>query len=79
MAIKVFCDACETFIRNARDDELSDLKGGVICPDCEGKINELFTFLDKHQKQTEQKIRVVFSDARATLERRVRKVMKSER
>jgi len=76
MAVKIFCNACQNYIRDARKDEMHELKGTEICEECEGKIKNTWAEVDKMQKQIEQRMRVMISDARAKLDEAMRKVIR---
>lgn len=78
MAIKIFCNACQRYIRDARPNEISELKGIEICTDCEDRIKGLWNDVEKLQKQLEQRARVMFSDAKAQLDGAVKKVIREE-
>lgn len=78
MAVKIFCNACQHFIRDARRDELSDLKGTEICFPCETRIKGLFDEVDKIAKRSAVKIQSAADKARADLEEAMRRVIKEE-
>ena len=46
MAVKVFCSACDAFIKDVDIQELQKLTGKEKCTDCGKKIQELYQFLD---------------------------------
>jgi len=46
MAVKVYCSACDVFIKNADVQELKVLTGKEKCVDCGKKIEELYQFVD---------------------------------
>jgi hypothetical protein len=47
MAVKIFCNACQEFIRDAKTDEIAGLRGTEICADCESRHK---TALDEVEK-----------------------------
>ena len=76
MAVKIFCNACQEFIRDAKQHELSDLKGTEICVSCETRIKGLFDEVDRVAKKSVVKIQNVAGQARAELEEAMRRVIK---
>ncbi len=50
MAVKVFCSACDKFIKNVDGVELQKLTGKEKCEECGKKIQELYQVLDEKVK-----------------------------
>ncbi len=50
MAIKVFCNICEKFIKNAEQPEFQKLTGKEMCTDCGEKVKGLYQVLDERIK-----------------------------
>jgi len=46
MAIKVYCNICEKFIKNAEQPEFLKLTGKEICKECGVKVGKLYQTLD---------------------------------
>ena len=46
MAVKVFCSACDTFIKDVETGQLQKLTGNEKCDECGDKIRELYKILD---------------------------------
>ena len=76
MAVKIFCNACQQFIRDARRDELSDLHGTEICVECETRIKGIFDEVERVAKRSVVKIETASSTAKAELEEAMRHVIK---
>ncbi len=51
MAVRVFCSACDEFIKDVEAGELQRLTGKEKCEDCGKKIKELYQSLDVHHKE----------------------------
>lgn len=47
MAVKVYCSACDVFIKNADVQELKVLTGKEKCEDCGKKIQALYQVVDE--------------------------------
>lgn len=78
MAVKIFCNACQTFIRDARRDELSSLQGTEICAGCETRIKGIFDEVEKIGRRSVIKIETATGKGRADLEEAMRRVIKEE-
>lgn len=76
MAVKIFCNACQKLIRDAKPSELSDLRGTEICGDCETRITGLFDEVDKIAKRGMVKIQTTVDKAKSDLEEAMRRVIK---
>jgi len=50
MAIKVFCNICEKFIKNAEQSEFQKLTGNEMCTECGEKVKGLYQILDEKIK-----------------------------
>lgn len=74
MSLKVFCDSCHEYIKTARMDEVSDLKGPVICKKCLDKTSLYLKNIERVAGEAINKIngvldaaRVKFDDARHSI------------
>ena len=76
MAVKIFCNACQRFIRDAKAHEISELRGTEICQECETRIQGLFADVEKTAKRGIVKIENAASKARADMEEAMRRVIK---
>jgi hypothetical protein len=78
MAVKIFCNACQNFIRDARRDELSDLKGTEICVPCETRVKGLYDEVEKVARRSIVKIQTASDKGKADMEEAMRRVIKEE-
>lgn len=76
MSVKIFCNACQKYIKDAKASELSDLRGTEICVDCETRIKGLFDEVDKIGKRGTVKIQTAVDKAKSDLEEAMRRVIK---
>lgn len=76
--IKLFCSACQQFIRNINGKDVGVLKGDEICEDCQNHITGLYNDVDKTAKQGIVRIERARDDIKAKLDRMVRNVIKPE-
>jgi len=78
MAVKIFCNACQNFIRDAKPSEIPNLKGTEICAPCEGRVNTLLTELDKIHQRSMHQISQIRDTARAEMEDAKRRVIQKD-
>lgn len=78
MAVKIFCNACQNFIRDARRDELSELKGTEICVSCETRVQGLYDEVEKVARKSVVRIQNAADKAKADMEEAMRRVIKEE-
>jgi len=78
MALKIFCNICQNFIRNAKISEVGQLKGDEVCEECSTHIADTFKEVDKIARQGIVKIEGVRDKIKADLENALRNVIKSE-
>lgn len=76
MALKIFCDACQSYIRDARPND--DLTGQEICVNCKEKMQNTFTEVDRIAKRAISTIQKKQSAAQAKLEEAMRRVIDGE-
>ena len=65
MALRVFCDSCQTFIKIAKQEDVSDLKGPVVCQACLYKVNVYLKQVERIAGESINKINSVLDNARA--------------
>lgn len=73
MALKIFCDACQRYIRDAHRND--DLTGNEVCSNCAGKMEATFNEVTKIEKRCISAIQKQASNARAQLEEAMRRVI----
>ena len=61
MAIKIFCNSCQKYIRDAKPGEISSLRGIEICQECEGAYSD---FIKKIQKAADRAVDKITSAAK---------------
>jgi len=77
MALKIFCNFCQTYIRDGKPSEVGQLRGDEICEDCSSHIATTFAEVDKIAKRGIVKIENVRDKIKADLENAMRNVIKS--
>lgn len=65
MSLKVFCDTCQEFIKVAKQDEVSELKGPVICQKCLNKSSDYLKQVERIASQAMNSINNTLDRARA--------------
>ena len=78
MPIKIFCNACQQYIRDAKRSEIGMLPGKEVCEDCELKMQMTWRQIDKIQHRAEQRINKAVSKIRAELDEAINRVVKPE-
>jgi len=68
MALRVFCDSCQKYIKTAKQDEVSELKGPVVCQDCVNKSSAYLKQVEKVAGEAQNKINNVLDAARAAFD-----------
>ena len=68
MALRVFCDSCQTFIKIAKQDEVSELKGPVVCQACLNKSSAYLKQVEGVAAQAVNEIHAVLDRARAAFD-----------
>jgi len=76
MAIKIFCNYCQKFVKNATPKEIKDLTGTEICSDCSAHVRGLFDEVDTVAKRGIVRIERARDDVKAKLEESLRHVIK---
>jgi len=78
MSVKIFCNACQRFIKDASKNDLNILTGQEVCQDCEQKVKSAFDEVEKVARRGIVQIERKRDDLRAELERMVKKVIKDD-
>ena len=78
MAVKIFCNSCQEFIKNATKNDLNGLTGQEICQPCEAKVKSAFDEVEKAARRGIVQIERKRDDIKVTLERMSKKVMKPD-
>ena len=76
--LKLFCNCCQKFIRDAHMKEVGKLTGLEICTDCEGTIAQTFKEVEKISKRGQHQMVKIEGRIKADLETALRKVLKKE-
>ena len=75
MAVKIFCNSCQKFIKDATPNEMSMLKGTEICGGCEGKFDRAMEGVIKISKRGIAQIERKRDDIKVKLEEAMRNVI----
>lgn len=74
MALKLFCTACQKFIKEVTPQEAKDLADEVICKDCENVHRDLLDKLNAEYKKISSNLSKLHNDSVVRLENIIRKV-----
>ena len=75
MAVKIFCNCCESFIRNAKPNEIANLKGTEICETCSGKMAKTLEEIETIYKRFMSSVQLARNTAKDEIEEARRKVI----
>lgn len=78
MAVKIFCNMCQKFIRDAKAVEISNLRGTEICTDCDKKTGGLIADMEKVSLRSVKQIQDIANRAKAELEEMKKRVIQGE-
>lgn len=78
MAVKIFCNSCQNFIKNATRNDLNVLTGEEICPGCETRVRTAVDDIEKASRRAIVQIETKRDKAKADLERMYKKVIKPD-
>lgn len=78
MAVKIFCNSCQKYIRDAKPDEISMLRGTEICTKCESSYSSTLVQVEKMAKRGIVRIERARDDAKASIEEAMRNVTEGE-
>ena len=76
--IKIFCNQCQKYIKDAELKEMSKLTGDEVCSDCTERNRETFADVEKAQKQAVSEINHLADKHKVTLDELIRKRLKGE-
>jgi acetylglutamate kinase len=75
MAVKVFCNCCQEYIKDCKPNEMSSLRGNEICSSCEAKVNSALKAVEDAMKKSIVHIQQVGGKAIAELDEMKRRVI----
>lgn len=75
MAVKIFCNQCTNFIREARQAEFSKLTGEEICQTCRERNLKTFSEVEKARDAAIAHIKRVASEHLVKLDEAMRRVV----
>ena len=75
MAVKIFCNCCQKFIKDASPNEISNLRGTEICTECEGGFARAMEEVIKISKRGIVQIERKRDDIKVKLEEAMRNVI----
>jgi len=78
MAVKIFCNACQQFIKNANRKEFTSLTGEEICVSCETKVKNAFDDITKAAQRGIVQIEKLRDETKAVLDLMRKKVIKAD-
>jgi hypothetical protein len=78
MAVKIFCNSCQTFIKDATPNEIALLRGTEICTKCEGGFAKAMEDVIKISKRGIVQIERKRDDIKVKLEEAMRNVMEGD-
>jgi carboxylesterase type B len=67
MAIKIFCNVCSKFIRDARVIEMKTITGTEICTECEKRLEFKMTEVQLIAQDAVKKIEVIVAETQKEL------------
>jgi len=78
MAVKIFCNMCQEFIRDAKAAEISNLRGTEICATCDKKTGGFIVDMEKVSLKAVKQIQDIANRAKADLEEMKKRVIQGE-
>ena len=78
MAVKIFCNMCQKFIRDAKPVEISNLRGTEICNDCDKKTAGFIADMERASGRAVKQIQDITQRAKAELEEMKRHVIEGD-
>jgi hypothetical protein len=78
MAVKVFCNACHRFIKEANRNEIKTLTGEEICQNCETTVHNLFADVGKVAQRGIVQLEKKRDDIKAEMDSLRKKVIKGD-
>ena len=78
MAVKIFCNACHGFIKDADKNEIRALTGEEICQNCEAKVKNAFDEVTKIAQRGIVQLEKKRDDIKAEMDGLRKKVIRSD-
>lgn len=79
MAVKIFCNMCQTYIKDAiNKNEIRNLTGSEVCESCSSKAKTAMDEIIKASKRSIVQIESLRDQRKAELERMYKKVIKAD-
>ena len=78
MAIKIFCNSCQKYIRDAKPGEISSLRGIEICEECEKGYSEYIKAVQKAADRAIDKITSAAKNFQVQAEEAKKHIVKPE-
>lgn len=78
MAIKIFCQQCQNYIKDALPKELAKLTGEEICTTCRDRNRQTFDEVEAMQKDFISRMNRLYDEAKVQLDETLRKCLKGE-
>ena len=75
MAVKIFCNCCENFIRNAKANEIAQLKGTEVCEPCSEKMAKTLADIEMIYKRFMSAVQLARDTAKGEIEEARRRVI----
>ena len=75
MAVKIFCNCCENFIRNAKPNEISQLKGSEVCEGCASKMSKTLDDIETIFNRFQSAVKLARDTAKGEIEEARRRVI----
>ena len=76
MAVKVFCNQCQNFIKDVEPREISKLNGNEICTACKEKNKVTFSDIEAIRNEGIGKLKAIASEYLAKLDEAMRQEIK---
>lgn len=76
--LKIFCNSCHEYVRDAKPEEISSLRGTEICQGCESKHSEFIEKVEKLANRAVNKVNDITNRFQADCEEAKRHVVKVE-
>ena len=74
--IKLFCNQCQNYIRDAVQKDMSKLTGDEICETCRDRNKETFKEVEAIQRRAQSEINGLADKYKLELDEAIRKVLK---
>lgn len=64
MSVKLYCNACEKFLKEMDEKETRSITGKELCKSCEERINQAFKGIDNAQKKYQSEIDALYNEVK---------------